>query len=109
MEERRKYPRIKVSFPVECKVLSQRIYFYTVSKDLSLGGVKILSDEFIPKDNVIRLRVNLIDEMLHLKARVAWCNRKRISERYLMGLEFVELNEENQRNIFRFLNRVCAV
>jgi c-di-GMP-binding flagellar brake protein YcgR len=108
MEERRKYPRIGVSFPVECNVLSQRLYFYTVSKDLSLGGIKILSDDFIPKDNIIRVRVNLIDETVSLKARVAWCNSKRVSEKYLIGLEFIEISQENQRNVFRFLNRMCT-
>ncbi len=108
MEERRKYPRIDVSFPVECNILAQKIYFYTISKDLSLGGIKVLSDDFIPKDNVVRVRVNLIDEIVSLKARVAWCNRKRVSEKYLMGLEFVEISQENQKNIFRFLHKMCT-
>ena len=109
MEERRKYPRLDVSFPVECNVLTQKIYFYTISKDLSLGGIKILSNEFIPKDHFMKLRINLIDEIVSLKARVAWCNQKRISERYLIGLEFIEMNERIQRDVFKFLNKVCMI
>jgi len=109
MEEGRKYPRMDVSFPVECKVFPQRTYFYTVSKDLSLGGIKILSNEFIPKDNALKVNINLIDKIISLKAKVAWCNKKRISDKYLIGLEFVEISRENQSNIFKFLNRICII
>ena len=106
MEERRKYLRADVSFPVECDLLTQNNYFYTVCKDLCLGGIKILSNKFISKDNILKININFIDEVLRLKAKVIWCNRKRVSDRYVIGLEFIELNVSNQKNIQRFLNKV---
>jgi len=109
MNEKRKFPRVGVSFPVECKLSPTKNYFYTVSKDLSLGGVKIVSDYFLPKDDTVKVNINLIDSMLNLRAKVAWCNKERLSERYSTGLEFVETTESSKKKLFRFLNRIFDV
>lgn len=109
MDEKRKFPRAGVSFPVECKPLPARNYFYTVSRDLSLGGVKIVCNYFLPKNDTIKVNINLIDSMLDLKAKVAWCNKERLSERYSAGLEFVETTENSKKKLFQFLNRIFNV
>ncbi len=106
MDEKRIYPRIGVSFPVECKALPARNYFYTVSKDLSLGGARILSNEFMAKDDLLKLNINFIDKVLSLKAKVIWCNRDRASERYSTGLEFVEMADKPKEELFGFLNKI---
>lgn len=106
MSEKRKNPRINVSFPVECKFLPSRSYFYTVSKDLSLNGVKIISNEFIPKDDFLKLNINFIDKILNLKVKVVWCRKERVSERYCAGLEFVEMNKGSQDELHQFLSKV---
>ncbi len=106
MDDKRKFPRIGVSFPVECKALPARSYFYTVSKDLSLGGMKIVSNNFLPKDDTLKVNINLIDSILNLKAKVSWCNKERLSERYSTGLEFIETPENSKEKLFQFLNRI---
>ncbi|MDD5584989.1 MAG: PilZ domain-containing protein, partial [Candidatus Omnitrophica bacterium] len=69
-DERRKYSRAGISFPVECSVLSSNTYFYTVCKDVSAGGIKILSDKFFSKDNLLKVSINLIDTVMQMKAKV---------------------------------------
>jgi c-di-GMP-binding flagellar brake protein YcgR len=101
-DDKRKNSRSPVSFPIECNILPGKDYFYTVTKDLSVGGVRILSDEFLPKNNCLKLNINLIDKVLGLKAKVVWCNKERVSDRYSAGLEFVEMPEENKN----YLNSV---
>lgn len=96
IDEKRKNSRSPVSFPVECNVLPGKEYFYTVSKDLSIGGVRILSDEFLSKNNCLKLNINLIDKVLGMKAKVVWCNKERASDRYSAGLEFVEIAEDSK-------------
>lgn len=108
MDERRKCPRVDISFPVECDVFPGKNYFYTVTKDLSAGGAKILSDNFLPKDHHIKLKINLIDKMLDLRARVAWCNQMRASERYWVGLEFIGLSPQQQKDIGQLLTKVIT-
>jgi c-di-GMP-binding flagellar brake protein YcgR len=65
--------------------------------------VKILSSEFLPKNNHLKLNLNLIDRVLGIKARVAWCNKDRASERYNAGLEFIEMDESVKKHIDAFL------
>ena len=106
MVENRAFPRAGISFPIECRPIPERNYFYTVSKDLSLGGVKIISNQFLPKNDTIKVSINLIDKVLNLKARVAWCNQEKMSDRYSTGLEFVETNKQSKEKLISFLNRI---
>jgi len=106
MEERRVKPRVAISFPVECKALPQRNYFYTVSKDISVAGLKIVSYQFLPKDNYLTVYINLLDAVAESKARVVWCNKDRSAERYLSGLEFVETNTRSRSIITNFLEKI---
>ncbi|RLC33489.1 MAG: hypothetical protein DRZ76_04270 [Candidatus Nealsonbacteria bacterium] len=108
MEERRQYPRIGISFPVECKTLPSKNFSYTVSKDLSLGGVRVFTTNAIPKGRVIKVNINLIDEVLNLKAKVIWCNKERIANRYSMGLLFVEATNTVKEKLFQFLNKIYS-
>jgi len=94
--EKRRNSRSPISFPIECSVIPGKEYFYTVTKDLSVGGARILSDEFLSKNNCLKLNINLIDKVLGIKAKVVWCNKERASDRYYAGLEFVEIPEENK-------------
>lgn len=104
--ERRRSPRLGMSFQVACNMLSKNHYFYTVSKNLCLGGLRIICNEFISVNSPLKISVNLIDRVITLKARVAWCNRRRISDRYSVGLEFLEVNQANKRHIDNFLQNM---
>ncbi|MCK9573433.1 MAG: PilZ domain-containing protein [Candidatus Omnitrophica bacterium] len=106
MQERRKHPRVDISFPVECDEMSHKNYFYTVSKDLSAGGVRIVSNKFLPKNEQIKISINLIDKMVNLNAKVAWCNEARASDNYLCGLEFIEANKSSRNEISGFLSKI---
>jgi c-di-GMP-binding flagellar brake protein YcgR len=106
MENRRIAPRANVSFPVECTSLTHKGYFYTVSKDLSMGGIKILTNDFLPKDDVVKVNINLIDRIVNLKAKVMWCNKERVSDRYSAGLRFTEVNNINKASLSQFLGKI---
>lgn len=88
-------------------MLSEKNYFYTVSKDISAGGVQIISNNFIPKNNIVKLTINFIDSLFTIKAKIAWCNKKRISERYNAGLEFIEMSQTLNQQINHSLDSLC--
>jgi c-di-GMP-binding flagellar brake protein YcgR len=106
MQERRTKPRVGISFPVECKTLPSSNYFYTVCKDLSLVGIKIISNNFIPKNSLLKLQVNLVDSVVDLKAKLVWCNKERMADRYCAGLQFLEVNEQGRQSLANFLDKV---
>jgi c-di-GMP-binding flagellar brake protein YcgR len=104
MYERRQHSRIQASFPVECTMINSKNYFYTVTKDISHGGVQILTSNFVAKEDILKLALNFIDSLVTIKAKVAWCNKNRACERYSVGLEFVEVSSACKQNISRFVN-----
>jgi len=106
VEEKRKCQRLPISFPVECTTLPSRNYFYTVTKDISMGGVKIISDAFLSKGNPFKVNVNLIDKVIDLEAEVAWCNAQSRQQRYSAGLEFKNINPDDQKELSRFIESV---
>lgn len=106
MEEKRKYPRHKLSFPAECKRARSSKYFYTVTKDLSLEGARIISNNFLPKDETFKVSLNLVKQVFNFSARVAWCSRDRFSDRYSAGLEFFSTHDCSRNQYLSFLNSV---
>lgn len=103
MREKREYNRINISFPIEYRILPLSKYFYTVSKDLSLGGAKIITNTFVPKNKLVKVNLNLIDKLLRFNAKVVWCNKKRQSEEYFIGLEFERISETAKEEFSDFL------
>ncbi len=108
MIQRRKQKRVKISFPIECDCLSHRNYFCSVSRDLSLTGIQTVNNSFIPKDSIVKININLIDRFVSLKANVIWSIKKRASERYSTGLEFIETTQAHKRHITHFLHNLTA-
>ncbi|MCK4810334.1 MAG: PilZ domain-containing protein [Candidatus Omnitrophica bacterium] len=107
MDDRRNSQRINVSFPVECVLLPERKkMFYTVSKDLSGEGLKILSEEFMARGKFIKLSINLINEMAESKVKVIWCNKKARSDRYYIGLKIMEINTIDKSHLYHFINKI---
>jgi c-di-GMP-binding flagellar brake protein YcgR len=105
-DERRKYPRSGISFPVECKLPASNTYFYTVSKDISAGGIKIISNRFFSKDNLLKVSINFIDTVIELRAKIVWCNKTRAPETFHAGLQFIEINPEGHRTLCHFLDKI---
>jgi c-di-GMP-binding flagellar brake protein YcgR len=106
MKEKRQFSRVNISFPVEYKHGALKDYAYTVSKDLSVGGVKILSDSFIPKNNLLKVNINIIDKVLQMDAKTVWCSREKTFKRYSVGLRFIDTTELSKKALSRFLNTI---
>ncbi len=103
MEERRKESRTIISFPVACDFLPRRNYFYTVCKDLSHNGIRIITNNFIPRGGFLKMNLNLIDKIINLKAKVMWCNKERYADRYQAGLKFIELDNISKTYLRGFI------
>ena len=106
MGNKRKHPRIKISFPVRCERLESHRSFYTVFKDISRGGIKLISEEFIGINKAVKFEINLINELIRGKGRIAWCNPQAYSERYMVGVEFTEMDTRTQKNLAAFISNI---
>lgn len=105
MKDFRKEPRLKVSLPVECKLVPRDNFFYTTTKDLSSHGLQIGSDDFIPQGNILNIFINYRDKLLQFQAKVVWCKEDKNSQ-YGLGLEIIKMNQENKFNFLTLLDYV---
>jgi len=77
-----------------------------VSKDLSTGGIKIVSDDFMTPGSDVNVNINFIDKIVNSKTTVAWCNKEKFGERYATGLSFTEISTTDQKYISNFLTNI---
>jgi c-di-GMP-binding flagellar brake protein YcgR len=92
----RKDPRRRDELPVEIEILLDESHsdnnsvLYAQIKDISAGGVKILTSVYIPLSTLVRLKITLskLGESIGPIGKVVWGKRCENSDMYEMGLEF---------------------
>lgn len=100
--ENRKEPRREDELPVELEILSDETslgptrVLYAQIKDISAGGVKILTSIYIPLDTPIKLKIMLqkLGETIGPIGKVIWGNQVENSDLYEMGIEFENVEPE---------------
>lgn len=100
--EKRKDPRREDELPVEIEILSNETslgptrVLYAQIKDISAGGVKILTSIYIPLDTPIKLKITLskLGETIGPIGKVVWGNMIEDSDLYEMGIEFESTQPE---------------
>ncbi|MCM8778775.1 MAG: PilZ domain-containing protein [Candidatus Omnitrophica bacterium] len=105
--ERRKYPRINFNTLVTYQTKGEPKIDYTLTRDISEGGIGLILEKFVPKNTELILTFNLKtgSNFLRAPARVAWIEKLPYAERYRAGLEFRELEPLNRLNLKRFIKR----
>ncbi|MEE8604629.1 MAG: PilZ domain-containing protein [Candidatus Aminicenantaceae bacterium] len=94
--EKRKEPRREDELPVEIEILSDETnlgptrILYAQIRDISAGGVKILTSVYIPLGTPIKLKITLLKlgETIGPTGKVVWGNQIENSDLYEMGIEF---------------------
>lgn len=98
--ERRKYPRVKLSVPVEVHAEGSTAPLHCATSDVSLGGCYIESMYPFPAGTALELRLEAAETLLIL-ARVVTCDPQ-----FGNGIEFLRLLPEDRAHLERFLNTV---
>ncbi len=103
--DRRRYPRWQVRCPVRFKVLGERgTYVGSLSRDLSAGGVKIITDRFVRKDSAVKVEVFLenVKRMVEAWAKVIWLEQVPYGgDMFRMGLKFENIDPKDKEYIHR--------
>jgi c-di-GMP-binding flagellar brake protein YcgR len=100
--EKRKDPRREDELPVEIEILSDETtlgptrVLYAQLKDISAGGVKILTSVYIPLETPIKLKITLLrlGETIGPIGKVVWGNQVEDSDLFEMGIEFENTQPE---------------
>jgi hypothetical protein len=76
-------------------------------QDISLGGLRMETEKEPPADMLFALELILArnERSIHCKGRIAFCHEatEKMSKRYIVGVEFRDLSEDDISRIERFI------
>ncbi len=102
MPDKRREKRVEEETKVAIRILPEDKYehdknvVYALTKDISSGGVKILTDRMLPVDTLLHIELTLakLRKLVTVTGKVRWVKRLYDDEVFEMGLEFVDTPPE---------------
>ena len=88
--DKRKFPRTAFKRTVRYKLKVGDIYSDHIAQDLSQGGIKVQSSQFVPVNARLIVQFQLVDHdrIIEVEGRVAWVKYIPSLDAYQMGFEF---------------------
>ena len=108
-QERRSSPRVRAYLPLRLRTPGTPQTLETLTKDLSLGGVRCISPTVCPVSTEVGLELILAtgDEPLALRGKTAWFRTIPESDQFDFGIVFVELSPQNKRRLSVYIERLA--
>lgn len=101
IKERRRDPRVTEENKVVLTPLtngkgSPKGTYYSLTKDISVGGIRIMTDAPLAVDSRVRVEITLAKSRMRVQAvaRVRWVKELFGKDVYETGLEFIEVNPD---------------
>ncbi len=96
MQERRRYTRVPESLQIAYEILPTESTKRYLTRDISQGGIRFFTHEFIPKDARLRIRISFPRTLFSFEALVKcmWVKEMPYGEEFEVGVEFVDLPPE---------------
>lgn len=104
--ERRESTRLTISLPVSYELLGERkIFGSSLAKDIDNNGLKIRLDQFFPAKTkfLIKLYFPEVKKIAFGEAGIVWSQRINYSNKYLSGLQFLNINPVFKRWIEEYI------
>ena len=109
VKERRRFGRINARVPLQFKDIQRPIEIYngTLTKDISEGGVRFTSNDFLSIFTRLFVEVSVPSFSRPIKAisKVAWIQKQPRGNQYIVGLQFLDMTEEDRKHLAAFIAR----
>jgi c-di-GMP-binding flagellar brake protein YcgR len=103
--ERRRYRRLPYSLPLQYRNIDEGSGHFSggLTKNISEGGIRFVSQRFLPIATNLDLTINTPTSPRPLRAtsRVVWIHKAPTGEYYEVGLQFTSIKEEEREAIRR--------
>ena len=108
MLERRKFIRIPDSLQIAYKIISEVKTRDYLTRDISQGGIRFFVHEFIPRGNVLKVRLTLDKISFSFEAfvQVVWIKEDIRNERFEIGVEFVNIPKEATERLISYIKYI---
>lgn len=107
VKERRRFGRINARVPLQFKDIQRPIEIYngTLTKDISEGGVRFTSNDFLSIFTRLFVEVSVPSFSRPIKAisKVAWIQKQPRGNQYIVGLQFLDMAEEDRKHLAAFI------
>ena len=103
--DRRRFPRADFREPIRFQLATSSTGGGCLGRDVSEGGLRINFEYFVKPDTAmaVEFRLGSGQATMTFEGRVAWAYQIPASDRYQLGIEFIDKNEDNQKNIRRYV------
>lgn len=102
--ERRRFTRLRSNNTLHYVLKPDGNYANTITQDISEGGVRITTHQFIPKLSRMIIQLSLeTDKVIDITGKVAWSQQVPFSDRYQAGLEFMDVNPKIREDIAKYI------
>jgi len=112
VKEKRGSPRVNARLPLQFKDIQRPIETYagSLTKDVSTSGISFVSSEFLSIFTRLLLEVSIPSFSRPVKAisKVAWIRKIPRSSQYNVGLQFMDMTEEDNKHLASFITKSPA-
>lgn len=92
-DDRRRFDRLDLHADLRYQLRGQAAEpSMAVTNNVSAGGVALNVDKFIPVSTLLNIDINLMPRVLSFIGQVAWCQGLSHSDRFRIGVEFLEVD-----------------
>ena len=75
-----------------------------ICDNLSAAGIGFINDKFIPPDTPLMLEINILSRVLNTIGRVTRSSYLPHTDRYRLGVEFLEIGLNEERYLADYIN-----
>ena len=108
-EEKRQFPRIKFKVPVRYQIRGKSDYDNSLTDNISLGGLSFTNDRFISPSTNLTLELRILAQLFTPLAKVSWISPLAHSNRYRLGVEFLDVPLQKKEYLSDFINMQLSI
>jgi c-di-GMP-binding flagellar brake protein YcgR len=105
--QERKFPRVGDSLLVSFSINDDFAPEFTETYDIALGGMAMLTNAEIKKDDPISVQVELRGDsqpVLRIRGTVRWSRYDPLLQRYRTGVAFLDVDDETRKHLQRYID-----
>lgn len=107
MEEQRQLPRWEIKKEAKVWIPLTQGFSSCMVEDMHLKGMRVSFDRRLPEEKSVRMSFALGDnfDFIKIEAEIPWM--KVYQDRYVYGLSFSHIAEDDKDRIYQYINTNC--
>jgi|WetSurMetagenome_2_1015567.scaffolds.fasta_scaffold516349_1 hypothetical protein len=105
--EKRQSARIKFSSPLRYQIRGNSVVNNAVGDNISLGGMAFINECSIPRFSTVMLEFNILSQRIQPVGQVIRATPLPHSDRYQLGIEFVEIDPNQKNYLEKYLKMIA--